>query len=123
LFRVQLKETLRQSDSKKERRATSPAAGSKYVVDEIKAYIAIRDSLLVEAEQVMTRAKIDSATVANNFVITCLKPAQPPYEAQCLPKADAAREGKRCQEVKARLAELSARIPAGKPRRHHAETH
>lgn len=67
-----------------------------------------------------TRAKIDSANVANNFVITCLKPARPPYEAQCLPKAEALREAKRCQEIKARLARLGAGITARKPTRQYA---
>jgi hypothetical protein len=90
------------------------SAGSKDVVDEINAYIAIRDELLAEAEQIMTRAKIDSVTVANDFVTTCLKPARSPYQAQCLPEADAVRERRRCEAVKARLRELAALITAKK---------
>jgi hypothetical protein len=84
------------------------------VVDEINAYIAIRDELLVEAEQITTRAKIDSVTVANDFVLTCLKPARSPYQAQCLPEADAIRERRRCEAVKAHLRELAELIAASK---------
>jgi hypothetical protein len=78
------------------------------VIAEIKAYIAIRNDLLAEAEQLKTRAKIDSATVANDFVQSCLKPARPPYESQCLPEAVAVRERKRCEAARRRLAELRA---------------
>src|SRR5882724_5146928 len=85
-------------------------ASSKHVIDEINAYIAIRDELLAEAEQIMTRAKIDSVTVANDFVATCLKPVRPPYHAQCLPETDAVRERKRCETVKARVQELIALV-------------
>lgn len=84
--------------------------GSKEAIAEINAYIAIRDGLLVEAEQIRTRAKIDSVTVANDFVMTCLKPVRPPYEAQCLPEAEAVLERKRCDYVRARIAELTAQI-------------
>ena len=83
---------------------------SKYIVDEINAYIAIRDGLMVEAEQMRTHAKLDSVMVANDFVEVCLKPARPAYKAQHLPEADAVRERKRCQTVKARVAELRAHI-------------
>lgn len=100
--------------SKKHSHALAKPASSKHVVDEINAYIAIRDELLAEAEQIMTRAKIDSVTVANDFVATCLKPARPPYEAQCLPEAEAVRERKRCEAVKARLRELVALMAAKK---------
>lgn len=76
------------------------------LVAEIKAYIAIRDDLLAEAEELKTRAKLDSVTVANDFVQSCLKPARPPYQSQCLPEANAVRERKRCEAVKRRIAEL-----------------
>ena len=79
---------------------------SKYIVDEINAYIAIRDSLLAEAEEVSSCAKLDSLSVANDFVETCLRPPRPAYKAQHLPEAYATRERKRCQAVKIRLAEL-----------------
>lgn len=82
----------------------------KYAVDEINAYIAIRDTSLAEAEELPTAAKIHRADVANDFVETCLKPSRPPYEAQYLPEADAVRERKRCKAVKVRLAELRAQI-------------
>ena len=100
--------------SLKHSRPTASSAGAKDVVDEINAYIAIRDELLAEAEQIMTRAKIDSVAVANDFVTTCLKPARSPYQAQCLPEADAVRERRRCEAVKARLRELAALITAKK---------
>jgi hypothetical protein len=83
---------------------------SKCAVEEINAYIAIRDSLLAEAEELRTRAKLDSVCVATEYVGTWLKPARPPYEAQCLPEADAVRERKRCDAVKARISKLRAKI-------------
>ena len=87
-------------------------SGAKETVAEINAYIAIRDDLLAEAEQLRTRAKIDSVSAANNFVATCLKPARPPYEAQCLPEINAVRERKRCEAVRVRIAELHSQIGA-----------
>jgi hypothetical protein len=89
-----------------------PAAGasgessSTQAVEEINAYIAVRDVLLVEAEEVTTPARLDKLTIANEFVETCLRPARPPYQAQCLAKTDAIRERKRCAAVKVRIAEL-----------------
>jgi hypothetical protein len=85
---------------------TADVSHSKYIVDEINAYIAIRDSLLAEAEEVRSCAKLDSLSVANDFVETCLKPPRPTYKAQHLSEADAARERKRCLMVKIRIAEL-----------------
>lgn len=83
---------------------------SKYVVEEINAYIAVRDNLLAEAEEQMTEAKVRSACVANEHVESCLKPARPPYEGQHLPEVEAIHERKRCEAAKARLAELRAQI-------------
>jgi len=84
----------------------SSAFGSAYSVAEINAYIAVRDQLLAEAEELHSRTKLASTALANNFVEGCLKPARTPYEAQCLPEADAARERKRCAAVRERLAQL-----------------
>jgi hypothetical protein len=106
-----------QTDSKTEKKYSNSSwttAASKDLVDDINAYIAIRDDLLAEAEQIMTRAKIDSVTVANDFVATCLKPARSPYQAQCLPERDAVRERRRCEAVRARLRELAALIATKK---------
>ena len=86
----------------------SPAFGSAYSIAEINAYIAIRDQLLSEAEELHTSAKLASATLANDFVEGCLKPARTPYEAQCFPELDAVRERKRCETVRVRLAQLRA---------------
>jgi hypothetical protein len=91
-------------------KAAHHSTPSKYVVAEIKAYIAIRDGLMVEAEQIRTHAKLDSVIAANDFVETCLKPARPAYKAQHLREADAILERKRCQAVKARVAELRANL-------------
>jgi hypothetical protein len=84
----------------------SPTFGSAYSIAEINAYIAIRDQLLAEAEQLRTGAKLASIALANDFVLGCLQPARPPYGAQCLPEADAIRERKRCQAVRNRIAQL-----------------
>lgn len=92
--------------AKRETPALTPTFGSAYSIEEINAYIAIRDELVAEAEQVHTNAKLASATLANDFVEGCLKPARSPYEAQCLPESDAACERKRCEAVRIRIAEL-----------------
>jgi hypothetical protein len=82
------------------------AFGSVYSAAEINAYIAIRDELLAEAEELHTRAKLAATELANDFVFGCLKPARSPYEAQYLPESDAIRERKRCETVRDRIAEL-----------------
>jgi hypothetical protein len=88
----------------------SKAADSACAAAEINAYIAIRDELLAEAEELRTRAKLDSASVANDFVQNCLNPARRPYAAQYLPESDAARQRKRCDAVRNRIAKLLAGI-------------
>jgi hypothetical protein len=99
------------SSRSKRRKTRSPKRiGSLNVIAEIKAYIAIRDGLLAEAEQLKTQAKIDSLAVANDFVQSCLKAARLPYESQCLPEADALRERKRCEAMRSRIAELRSQI-------------
>jgi hypothetical protein len=75
---------------------------------EIYAYIAIRDELLAEAEELRTRAKIEGLVVANDFVRGCLKPVHAPYQAQSLPETEAARERKRCDSVRDRITQLRA---------------
>ncbi len=87
-------------------KAQPTEAASPEAIAEINAYIAIRDELFSEAEQLRTSAKLDSATVANDFVATYLRPARSPYQAQSLPETDAARERKRCQFVQGRIAQL-----------------
>jgi hypothetical protein len=82
------------------------AVDSKYAAEDIGAYIAIRNDLLAEAEELKTRAKIDSAAVANDFVANCLKPARTPYGSQSLPDADAKRERRRCEAIRNRIREL-----------------
>ena len=82
--------------------------GSVYSIAEIHAYIAIRDQLLSEAEEARTQAKLASTTLANDFVLGCLKPARSPYEAQCLPETDAVRERQRCEAIRERIAQLRA---------------
>jgi hypothetical protein len=100
------------SPSRSKPRKTKPPrqTGSLNVIAEINVYIAIRDDLLAEAEQLKTPAKIDSLTVANDFVLSCLKEARPPYESQYLPEADAVREQKRSEAVTSRIAELRSKI-------------
>ena len=84
----------------------SPTFGSAYSVAEINAYIAIRDQLLAEAEEVRSKAKLASTALANDFVLGCLQAARSPYEAQCLPEIDAIRERKRCEAIRDRIAQL-----------------
>jgi hypothetical protein len=77
-----------------------------YAIGEINAYIAIRDELLAEAEELRTSAKLRSLAIANEFVESCLTPSQAPYQGQFLPEADAVRERGRCQDIKRRIAQL-----------------
>ena len=77
-------------------------------VEEINAYIAVRDQSLAAAERVPTRGTVDRALLANEFVESCLRPVRSPYQAQGLPEANAADERERCAAAKARLAQLSA---------------
>ena len=83
-----------------------------YVVDEINAYVAIRDIALAEAEKEPNSVNLERARIANEFVENCLKPARKPYEGQHLPKTDAFRERGRCQTVKIRLSLLNAHLDA-----------
>jgi len=82
---------------------------SKHALEEIAAYIAIRDGLLAEAEKAATCESLRRVATANDFVETCLRPARSPYEAQFLAEVDAARERKRCEMVKVRIAQLGSR--------------
>ena len=86
----------------------SPDTGEAAI--EIYAYIAARNLLLRELEENPTETNLRRATSANTFAENCLRPAQPPYEAQSLPDAEAARERQHCNAVKLRLAELRARL-------------
>ncbi len=89
-------------------KADAVFSSSQYAIDEISAYVAARDSLVLEAEQHPTQAAIKRARLANDFVVNCLKPARQPYTAQYLPEADAMRELQRCGDVAARIGALSA---------------
>jgi hypothetical protein len=83
-----------------------------YVVDEINAYVAIRDIALAEAEKDPSSVNLERVRIANDFVENCLKPTRSPYESQHLPETDAARERGRCQAVKVRLSLLRAHLDA-----------
>jgi hypothetical protein len=98
-----------QSTSKTPTRRREPA-NSEYVIGEINAFIAIRDELLAEVEEVKTEYKLYSLIVANNFVETCLTPARSPYDMQVLPEADALRERERCEEIKRRVQDMKNQL-------------
>ena len=83
---------------------------SSQAIEEINAYIAVRDQSLAEAERVPTRGAVDRALLANDFVESCLRPVRSPYQAQALPEASALEQRQRCAAAKARLAQLSARV-------------
>jgi hypothetical protein len=105
------KTTLPEDSSEKPPRGSTKAVDSQYAVNEINAYIAIRDNLLAEAEATTTSANLRRLSLANHFVQSCLKPAsRSPYKAQYLPERDADRERKRCAAVKIRIAELDMQI-------------
>jgi hypothetical protein len=83
-----------------------------YVVDEIHAYAAIRDIAVAEAEKEPSSLNVERACIANEFVENCLKPMRPPYEAQYLEQAGAARQLETCQDVRIRLSLLRAHLQA-----------
>ena len=83
---------------------------STYLADEIQAYATIRDLALGEAEKMTNSLNLERARIANEFVESCLKPAKSPYEAQQLPKGEAARERQRCEAVKIRLSLLRSHL-------------
>ena len=58
-------------------RTIKAVIGSKEAIAEINAYIAIRDGLLVEAEQIRTRAKIDSDRGGKRFCDDLLEAGPP----------------------------------------------
>jgi hypothetical protein len=105
--------TLPESKSEKGARKSVNQANrridSKPALEEIAAYIAIRDGLLAEAEKAATCESLRRLSTANDFVETCLKPARSPYEAQSLGEVNATRERERCEMVKVRIAQLSSR--------------
>ena len=96
---------------RKSTKTTDPVA-LKHAIDEINAYIAIRDNLLAEAEETATNAILRRLCLANDFVQACLKPRGSPYEMQFLPEPDADRERKRCAAIKTRIVQLRAQATA-----------
>lgn len=97
---------IRESVAPKTRKVAAARVGSPEAGAEINAYIAIRDDLFEEAEQLRTPAKLASATVANDVVEGFLRPARSPYQAQSFSEQDAAQERKRCEFVRGRIAQL-----------------
>ena len=85
---------------------------SSEAIEEVNAYIAVRDLSLADAERVPTRGTVSRALLANEFVESCLRPARTPYQAQARPEANAVAERKRCEVAKVRLAQLTARLSA-----------
>jgi len=92
------------------RSGTVTPSTSTAAVEEINAYIVIRDGLLKEAEEIPTFAAIDRVAFANDVVQTCLRPARPVYRAQHLPENASVRELRRCKDVSERIAELRTAI-------------
>ena len=61
---------------------------------------------LAEAERQTSDMTLNRAFLDNQLVENYLQPARSPYQAQFLPEAEAIRERKRCEAVKARVAQL-----------------
>jgi hypothetical protein len=91
-------------------RPSKDSSPSQYVLSEINAYISIRDMRVAAAEVAATVENLRQATLANDFVETCLTRPQVVYAAQHLPETSAAFERERCAVVKARIAELRANL-------------
>lgn len=87
---------------------TAPAqAGRDCASEEIYAYVAARDTLLVEAEEKPTATAVQRVRLANDFVANCLRPPGVPYGSQFLSEPDAIRELQRCRDVSERIAALA----------------
>jgi hypothetical protein len=84
--------------------------GSKEAHDEIRAYVAIRDLLLHDAEVTTTAESLRRATIANEFVETCLQSPRSPYEAQHLERSESESERARCSEVRAAITRLQHKL-------------
>ena len=105
----------RQRPSRSDSSASHSAArdrASHGALEEINAYIAVRDRLLEEAEQGLTESALERLILANRFLASCLKPAPAPYHAQSPPEAEAMRELKRCHTIDARIAKMRAHAVA-----------
>ncbi len=85
-------------------------AENTHATTEIGAYIEIRERALVDAERTCSEATLTRVETANAFVLSCLKPARSPYQAQCLKEANAARERKRCEAVTLRVERLRSTL-------------
>jgi hypothetical protein len=88
---------------------SAAASSNDAAAEEIYAFIAMRDLLLAEAEDATTETSLHRLWMANEFAERCLEPARPPYQAQTLPPAEAARERQRCKAIKLRISELRTR--------------
>nr|MBA2743697.1 hypothetical protein [Chthoniobacterales bacterium] len=69
-------------------------------------YIEIRDRALANAERTLSEAMLTRVETANAFVLSCLKAARSPYQAQSLKETDATRERKSCEAVTLRVERL-----------------
>jgi hypothetical protein len=92
------------------RTAATPPNSRQYAIEEINAYIAVRNGLLKEAEQTPSETTLDRLSLANTFVASCLRPARHPYILQYIPQVDAVRELKQCHIVEGRIAKLRATL-------------
>ncbi len=101
------------SDSRRHKNIPSAVPpANRYAIEEIGAYIAVRDGLIEEARLETTEASIERLVLTNNFVANCLRPTRPPYLTQCLPEVDTVRELKRCHAVDLQIAKLRAQMVA-----------
>ena len=111
---------VRQSPARKS--TPSNYARSTQASAEIHAFIAARDMALVEAERQTSDMTLNRAFLANELVENCLQPARSPYQAQCLPEADASRErnvakpprpaSRICAQARWRVATIAPWLPS-----------
>jgi len=84
--------------------------------DEIQAYAVIRDLLVSDAEVTTSVENLGRATIANEFVESCLRPPRSPWQAEYLEPREAARERERCCAAKMRIAALQQILPPNQPK-------
>ena len=90
--------------TKRRQALTGPTAGSRRDPAVIHTYARLRNRLFDEARKMATPHKLLRVTLANNFVLACLK-----MRPIGLGKLDIERERERCETVRSHVAKLTIR--------------
>jgi hypothetical protein len=83
--------------------------GPAYSSEELAAFVAARDLIVRQAEANTTELNLRRAAAANEFVAACIGSSVASDSSVLLTAGQKAREEKRCDSLKLRLAELRLR--------------